>query len=162
MTKKITESALKSSSSTVSFARGYELYQSDAVFDTFQQEDTITGRCEGSSAPYYHLRVTIDEGGIQEAYCTCSYDWGGYCKHIIALMLTIIHNPDAFVEQKSVEELLSNMDKESLVHLIGEIVDKNPDLNLWLLTAVQSTTLKNKPAQSRKKRKTQVSKTQYR
>jgi len=162
MTKKITESALRSSSTTVSFARGHELYQSDAVFDTFRQDDTITGRCEGSTAPYYHLRVRIDEGGIQEAFCTCPYDWGGYCKHIIALMLTYIHNPDAFVEQKSVEELLSLMDKESLVHLIGEIVDKNPDLYLWLLTAVQSTTLKIKPAQSGKKRKTQVSNTQYR
>ena len=162
MTKKITESTLKSSSSPESYARGYELYQSDAVFDTFRQGNTLIGKCEGSSVPYYHLRVTIDEGGIQEAFCTCPYDWGGYCKHIIALILTYIHNPDAFIEQKSVEELLSNMDKDALVRLIGRIVDKNPDLYLWLRTAVQSATAKDKPAQPRKNRKTQVSKTEYR
>ena len=37
MTKKITESTLKSLSSPESFARGHELYQSKAVFDTFQR-----------------------------------------------------------------------------------------------------------------------------
>ncbi|MFZ3079146.1 MAG: SWIM zinc finger family protein [Bellilinea sp.] len=100
MAEKITESVLKSLSSSESFSRGYELYKSDAVFDTFRQGAFLTGKCEGSSAPFYQLRVQLDEGGIEEASCTCPYDWGGYCKHIIALMLTYIHNTDVFTEQK--------------------------------------------------------------
>jgi len=46
--------------------------------------------CEGSYT--YHLRVELDEGGIQSAFCTCPYDYAGYCKHIVALLLTYIHN----------------------------------------------------------------------
>ena len=67
MVEKMTESALKSLSSPESFARGHELYLSDAVFDTFRQGDLLTGKCEGSSAPFYQLSVQLDEGGIQEA-----------------------------------------------------------------------------------------------
>lgn len=161
MPKKITENILKSLSSPESFTRGHNLYQSDAVFDTFRQGDILTGKCEGSSAPFYQLRVQFDEGGIQEASCTCPYNWGGYCKHIIALLLTYIHNPDAFIEQKSTEELLGQLDKDALVHLITKMVDQNPDLYSWLQTAIPAVSAKSQPAQQRNKRKTKVSKTAY-
>jgi len=161
MTKKITESALKSLSSPESFTRGHELYQSDAVFDSFQQGDILTGKCEGSSAPFYQLRVRLDEGGIQEASCNCPYDWGGYCKHIVALMLTYMHNPDAFIEQKNIKDLLGQLDKDALVHLITKMVDKNPDLYSWLQTAIPAASAKSQPVQSRSQRKTEVSKTEY-
>ena len=161
MTKKITESILKSLSSPESFARGHELYQSDAVFDTFRQGDLLTGKCESSSAPFYQLNVQLDEDGIQEAFCTCPYDWGGYCKHIIALMLTYIHNTNAFIEQKSIEELLSPLDKDALVRLIAKMVDKKPDLYSWLQTAISAVLTKSQPVRPRSKRKTEVSKTEY-
>jgi len=161
MPKKITENILKSLSSPESFTRGHNLYQSDAVFDTFRQGDILTGKCEGSSAPFYQLRVQFDEGGIQEASCTCPYNWGGYCKHIIALLLTYIHNPDAFIEQKSTKELLGQLDKDALVHLITKMVDQNPDLYSWLQTAIPAVSAKSQPAQQRNKRKTKVSKTAY-
>ena len=158
---KITESALKSLSSPESYARGYKLYQSGAVFDTFRQGDLLIGKCEGSSAPFYQIHVQLDEGGIQEASCTCPYDWGGYCKHIIALVLTYIHNHDAFIEQKNIEELLGQLDKGDLVHLITKMVDQSPDLYSWLQTAIPAVSAKSQPAQQRNKRKTEVSKTAY-
>ena len=161
MTMKISESALKSLSSPESFTRGYALYQSGAVFDSFRQGDILTGKCEGSSAPFYHLRVQLDEGGIREASCNCPYDWGGYCKHIVALMLTYIHKPDAFIEQKNIKELLGQLDKDSLIHLITKMVDKNPDLYSWLQTAIPATSDKSQPIQSRSQRKTAVLKTEY-
>jgi len=161
MTNKMTENILKSLSSPESFTRGHDLYQSDAVFDTFRQGDLLTGKCKGSSAPFYQIRVQLDEGGIQEASCTCPYDWGGYCKHIVALMLTYMHNPDAFIEQKNIKELLGQLDKDGLVYLITKMVDKNPDLYSWLQTAIPAASAKSQPAQQRDKRKTEVSKTAY-
>ena len=161
MPKKLTVNILKSCSSPESFTRGHDLYQSDAVFDTFQKDDLLTGKCEGSSAPFYQIHVQLDEGGILEASCTCPYDWGGYCKHIIALMLTYMHNPDAFIEQKNIKELLGQLDKDGLVYLITKMVDKNPDLYSWLQTAIPAASAKSQPTQQRDKRKTEVSKTAY-
>ncbi|MCC6147762.1 MAG: SWIM zinc finger family protein [Anaerolineaceae bacterium] len=161
MPKKLTVNILKSCSSPESFTRGHELYQSDTVFDSFRQGDILTGKCEGNSAPFYQMRVQLDEGGIQEASCTCPYDWGGYCKHIIALMLTYMHNPEVFIEQKNINELLEQLDKDDLVHLITKMVDKNPDLYSWLQTAIPAVSAKSRPSQQRNTRKTEVSKTAY-
>ena len=158
---KITENILKSSSSPESFRRGHELYLSDAIFDTFRQSDLLIGKCEGSSAPFYYLNVQLDEGGIQEASCTCPYDWGGYCKHIIALVLTYIYHPDAFIEQKNIKELLDDLEKDALVRLIVKMVDKNPDIYSWLQTAIPTASVQSQPVQSRSKRKTEVSKSVY-
>jgi uncharacterized Zn finger protein len=77
------------------------------------------------------------------------------------LLLTYIHNPDAFIEQKSTEELLGQLDKDALVHLITKMVDQNPDLYSWLQTAIPAVSAKSQPAQQRNKRKTKVSKTAY-
>lgn len=161
MANNISESILKSLSSPESFSRGHELYQIGAVFDTLQQGDHLTGKCEGSSAPFYQLSIQLDEGGIQEASCTCLYDWGGYCKHIIALALTYIHQPDAFIEKKRVEELLGLMDKDDLMRLIGKMVDQNPDLYFWIQTAIPTISAKSQPAQLQNNRKTEVSKMEY-
>ena len=79
MQPKITENILQTLSSPVSFARGHELYLSGAVFDTIRQGDLLTSKCEGSSAPFYQLKVQLDDGGILEASCTCPNDRGGYC-----------------------------------------------------------------------------------
>jgi len=161
MSKKISENILKSLSIPESFSRGYHLYQSGAVFDMFQKGDLLTGKCEGNSAPFYQIQVQLDEGGIREASCTCPYDWGGYCKHIVALVLTHIHNPDAFNEQKNINELLGHLDKDGLVNLITKMVDKNPDLYSNLQTAIPAVSANSQPAQERSKRKTEVSKTVY-
>jgi len=162
MSTKITEDTLKSLSSPESFDRGYNLFLSGAVFDTLRQGDLLTGKCEGTGAPFYQLRVRVGEGGIQGADCTCPYEWGGYCKHIVALMLTYIHDPDAFPEQQALEDLLEGLEKDDLVRLIVKMIDRHPDLYAWLKTAVATASIKSDPSPANGKRKTQVSKTEYR
>jgi uncharacterized Zn finger protein len=108
MTRTITENSLKPLSTSESFARGRELYLSGAVFDTFRQGYLLIGRCTGSSASFYHLSVQLDEGGILDASCTCPYNCG-YCKHIIALLLTYIHDPEVFVDLFLLNENLRTM-----------------------------------------------------
>ena len=158
----ITENSLRSASSLESFSRGNQLFQTGAVYDTFLQGDILTARCEGSSAPYYQVRVTMVEGGIQDSSCTCPYDWGGYCKHIIAVMLAYIHDPETFTELKEVEDLVGNLNKEALIRLIATLVEKNPDLYFLVQTTLQRESVKAKPEHSFKKHKNQVPKTEYR
>jgi hypothetical protein len=72
---------------------------------------TLTAQCEGSRAPSYRLHAEMDEGGGPGS-CTCSYDRGGECKHIVALLLIYVCQPDEVLEQNSVTEVhvgLENM-----------------------------------------------------
>ena len=40
--------------------------------------------------PYEIIVTLLDDGRIGERACTCPYDWGGYCKHIVAVLLTAL------------------------------------------------------------------------
>jgi uncharacterized Zn finger protein len=74
------------------------------------------------------VRVELDEGGIRSASCTCPYDFGGYCKHLIALLLSYAHAPESFAARKEPAELLSDLSREQLLALLTKLVGEQPDL----------------------------------
>lgn len=112
-----------------SFARGESYYHSGAIFDTVRRGGELEGRCEGSEYTPYHIRVTLDEeGNIDSASCTCPYDWGGDCKHIVALLLTYLYEPESFETRAPVQDTLLERSKEQLVTLIRQMITRYPDL----------------------------------
>ena len=36
----------------------------------------------------FKVEIDVEPSGIT-AHCSCPYDWGGYCKHIGAVLLTL-------------------------------------------------------------------------
>ncbi len=66
--------------------------------------------------------------GIQEAICTCPYDWGGDCKHIIALLLTYLNRQEDFSRRVSLDELLNGLDRDAILALLKRLLKSNPDL----------------------------------
>ena len=50
-------------------------------------------------------------GGV-DANCSCPYDWGGYCKHIVAVLLAYLHEPEKVTERPSVDELLADLGRD--------------------------------------------------
>ncbi len=80
---RLTEDMLHSLSTEQSFERGRQYYRAGAIQNAARQGDVLTAVCEGSSAPAYRLRVELDQAGVHTASCTCPYDWGGLCKHLV-------------------------------------------------------------------------------
>lgn len=64
-----------------SFERGIEYFRQGSVRGLEQFGNRITATVAGTSD--YEVTIGIDKEGI-ESSCTCPYDWGGYCKHIVA------------------------------------------------------------------------------
>ncbi len=163
----LTEQLIRSRASDQSYQKGREYYQSGAIYNPAWQSApgsvVLTASCEGSSAPSYRLRIELDEGGVRSASCTCPYDWGGDCKHIVALLLMYLHKSKEFSEQKSVSDLLAGLEKDALVAVIHHLVSQNPDayedLEIAVLTARAAS--QPKPA-SNVKHQTQVSEQAYR
>ena len=164
----LTEETIINGANEQSFQKGYAYYRAGAVHSLRQQALTgsvaLIAECEGSSVPSYHLRVELDDGGIRSAVCSCPYDWGGYCKHIVALLLTYIHKPEDFTEQKNLANLLSSLDKDALVTLITRLVERDPDLydRLETFIPVIQISVQTKSGNSQEKRQTQVSEQAYR
>jgi len=91
MNVQLTEKQIRERASDQSFRKGQDYYDTGAIYNPARQSIpggvTLTAQCEGTSAPSYRLQVELDGGGVRSTSCTCPYDWGGDCKHIVALLL---------------------------------------------------------------------------
>lgn len=123
----LTEEDIQDMSTEKSFERGGDLYLSDAISSTYRKENTIYGKCEGSGGKIYDLEVNF--GGIEmDTFCTCPYDWGGLCKHLVAFLLTFVNEEELFTEPVDIPTLLEPLDRENLIVLISKLVREKPDL----------------------------------
>ncbi len=90
----------------------------------------------GGSGPWpYQVVIELDGDELDSASCTCPYDWGDYCKHIVAVLLTLVRDAGATGQiqaRPSVDEMLARLDAETLRGLLRDIVARQPDLATWL------------------------------
>lgn len=126
---KITLQQIRTRASDQSFSRGENYYNTGAIIDTVRRGDEIEARCHGSYPEPYRVWAKLNDSEIAATSCTCEYDWGGDCKHIVALLLTYLHDPDQFEERPTLHEALLSRSKEDLVDIIMLMVTRYPDLH---------------------------------
>ena len=150
----LTEAVIRAGASEKSFQRGRELFRSGAISNAAVQGHRLSGDCEGNMSPSYKVRAELDGGGIRSATCTCPYDMGGYCKHIIALLLAYAHTPRQFSLRKEPAELLADLNRDQLLALLMKLLREQPDLYDWLEAAIVSpvTSGKGKPATAKRRK----------
>ncbi|HST21369.1 MAG TPA: SWIM zinc finger family protein [Blastocatellia bacterium] len=124
----ITEAMVRALASEQSFERGKRYYLDGAISETMLQGKELSGECAGSQYEPYEISVTFSARGIKDASCTCPYEYDGICKHAVALLLTYIHQPQAFHLAASVEEMLKQRSKEELLAIIGAMLKQKPKL----------------------------------
>jgi len=73
-------------------ARGY-LTQ---IFNPVRAGQVLSAQVRGTYL--YQVEADVSPGGIH-AQCSCPYTWGGYCKHIGAVLLKWLQTPGAFAVQ---------------------------------------------------------------
>ena len=140
-THTIQESDIKNWTSATSFARGKQYYEQGAIVSPWQQGGTLKAKCWGSLPHPYHLWVTLTANSIHSGDCSCPVGTGGRCKHIAALLLTWLHEPDSFQEIEPLEQALDQKEKADLIFLIHQMIGRYPDLEeLVYLSATADAT----------------------
>ncbi len=124
----ITLQQIRTRASGQSFSRGESYYNTDAVTNTIRRGDEIEALCQGSYPEPYRVWAQLDKTGIVATRCNCEYDWGGDCKHVVALLLTYLHQPDQFEARQTLQEGLLKRSKEDLIDIIMLMVTRYPDL----------------------------------
>jgi uncharacterized Zn finger protein len=66
---------------------------------------------EGSQYEPYAVTISFDLGGVAAASCTCPYDWGGWCKHCVAVMLALLYDDGAVARRPGLAELIARKRK---------------------------------------------------
>src|SRR5207245_2666809 len=96
------------------FARGRSYLRQGAVTSLAGSEDRFSAQVHGSAVEPYRVRVKIGPSGIEEALCTCPYQGEGACKHVVAVLLGCLEQPEAVEESSSLEARLSRWSAEEL------------------------------------------------
>lgn len=124
----LTEPAVLKATDPKVFARGEDYFEQGAIIKPTRIGQVLTARCQGSEVRPYQVRVVFGKKKVTEAICTCPYDFGGYCKHLVALLLTHIRAPELIDDKPTVEAVLADRERADLIALIAQMVDYNADL----------------------------------
>ena len=125
---RLTEAHVRELASEKSFDRGEAYYHNGSLLEPVRQERELRAQCQGSDYEPYQVSATLNKSGTAETSCTCPYDYGGICKHLVALLLTYVHEPQSFRPIPPLATLLAGRSREELITLIGELIKREPEL----------------------------------
>jgi uncharacterized Zn finger protein len=128
MTPPISEATIQRHAGDNSFNRGEDYYRRGAIADLVQRGNTIHAEVEGSEVKPYRVTFEFDSGGITSAACTCPYDFGGWCKHLVAAALTWVRQPDRIELRPTLPQLLDRLDQAQTQRLVQALVKEQPEL----------------------------------
>ena len=120
-----------------SFQRGENYYRHGYILNPRIQGQLLKAECLGSQARSYRVEVTLDDKRIVTSHCSCPVG-SGHCKHVAALLLTWVHNPSSFTTKEPLKEMLQRLDRDMLITLIYQLLERAPELESLLELCVLS------------------------
>lgn len=124
----LSEKIVRSRATETSWRRGVHYFESGAVQEIVWRDGVLTAQVEGSQFEPYQVRVRFNEQGeIEEASCSCPYEGGGDCKHIVAALLALIRQPEKVSVRPSLRTLLEGQSREQLIALLLFLADHYPE-----------------------------------
>lgn len=128
----LTESSIRQRTSDQSWQRGQAYFNDGSVSNVTwrgDQRGSLTAEVDGSDYEPYTVEVEIADGAIISADCSCPYDFGGDCKHIVAVLLYILNSPDEVDERMAIDTLIADLDREQLHWIVQMLAEAQPALS---------------------------------
>jgi len=122
----LSEANIRKQAGEGSFERGRDYYGNGAVLSLTRRGQVIHSEVAGSEYEPYRVWINFDKGGLRSGECSCPYDWGGWCKHIVAALLACLHEPETLVERPSLADMLAPLEREQLQELVQRLVRDDP------------------------------------
>ena len=127
MIPKLSEATIRRHTTVQSFDRGQSYFQAGSVASLIERGNVLSASVEGSEAEPYRIQFHFDKGGITSAICTCPYDFEGWCKHIVATLLTCLHQPDQIEQRPELAKLLAPLSREQLQTIVQSLSQQRPE-----------------------------------
>src|SRR2546421_3603953 len=149
--KPLSEADIQGYTDDASFRKGYDFYLQQAIVEPTLSESVLRALCHGSSGNTYRVEAILlpagDKSGRKLASTGCSCPRGGFCEHLVALLLTWVHQPERFVVRSRLMGRLDEKSREELLALLEQLVQRQPDIEpmIELLVELPLTT----PAQEK-------------
>ncbi|MCB9433879.1 MAG: SWIM zinc finger domain-containing protein [Ardenticatenaceae bacterium] len=122
----ITEREVRGRAIGQSFERGEDYLEGGYVENLVLRGEVLTAEVVGSQYEPYLVEVHFSGNTIAQTICTCPYDRGGDCKHIVAVLLAYIRDRESLAERPLLATLLADLDAEQLREVILTVVGGQP------------------------------------
>src|SRR5256714_8346236 len=130
--KALSEADIQAYSDDASFRKGYDFYLQHAIVEPTLSESVLRAVCQGSSGSLYRVEATLmpagDKSARKLASTGCSCPRGGFCEHLVALLLTWVHHPERFMVRSRLMGRLDEKSREELLALLEQLVQRQPDI----------------------------------
>jgi uncharacterized Zn finger protein len=117
----LTEDDIRRYADAQSYERGLQYFRSGAVQSVDRLGDVMVAEVEGSGPEPYNVTLEAGGKGKVHATCDCPYDWGGWCKHIVAVAIALVRRPELTSAPSSLESALAPLDRDALQKLVIEL-----------------------------------------
>ncbi len=124
----LSQEMIRRYASSQSWQRGEAYYDDGYVRRVVQRGSAIAAEVEGNDIRPYRVNISFDRGELDTAYCSCPYDYGGCCKHIVAVLLVCLREPETIEISPSLEQILDRLNEVQTQALIQELVANKPEL----------------------------------
>ena len=141
----ITQTDIERWVGSASFQKGETYYRRGMIYKPYIRGHILQARCHGSQAASYQVQASLGPQQIESADCSCPVGAGGRCKHVAALLLTWLKNPDQFQKSESLEAALEKRSKVELIALVRLMLEREPDLEILLDLPLPGTASSRKP-----------------
>jgi uncharacterized Zn finger protein len=129
----LTEAAIRERTAGGSFERGERYFENDAVkrVTVHPDDGELKAQVQGSETLPYTVTVAYtEEGGVEEAECTCPYHAGSWCKHIVATLLAYLRNRQEHTSRLA--SLLDDLDRDQLASLVERLAERDERVVGWI------------------------------
>ncbi|MGC9502481.1 SWIM zinc finger family protein [Baaleninema sp.] len=106
MSDRLNFSDIERNATPQSIERGREYYEWGQVQSIVRRGSLLQASVMGQSEPWYETFLDVERC---EGDCSCPYDWGGWCKHIVALALTYLNDSEQIENRFSLDELIERL-----------------------------------------------------
>lgn len=151
---KLSREKIRSLCTVESYERGLEYLREKRVTNLRLSSDRkATSTVLGSQKYRVEMNLTARDF---DASCTCPYDWGGYCKHIVATLLALSKDyqqmqTEMKKEEDRVNEVLDGIGDEEIKGFLRSEFKKNAELKTHFLIYATGTGEKEKSLDDYKK-----------
>ena len=136
----LTRAYLKSLATSSSFERGKEYYDEGRVGRIKRDGNTFKAKVEGTEI--YKAKLVLRPAGA-ELRCNCPYDYGGICKHAVALGLAVLEEygpnlsaaaePTTKADPEALEDTLKDTSPAVQLEFLAGLLRQNANLRQQFL-----------------------------
>jgi SWIM zinc finger len=128
----LSEADIQAFTDDKSYQKGYDYYLNRSIIEPILSESVLRAFCHGSDRNPYRVEAALLPAGETSARklaaTSCSCPRGGFCKHLVALLLTWLHQPESFIVRKGLIGRLSMKSHEELVALLEQLIQRQRDV----------------------------------